>query len=64
MDMFFLVSISNMFGFLGFYVPFMYLPSLVKTNLQSSGNFSYETYCSSYGRQYKMSSGTKGWTLL
>jgi len=33
---FLLVSISNMFGFLGFYVPFMYLPSLVKTNLQSS----------------------------
>ena len=32
-----LVSVSNIFGFLGFYVPFMYLPSLVQTNKDISG---------------------------
>ena len=33
------VSVSNLFGFLGFYVPFMYLPSLVGSNPGISGQF-------------------------
>ncbi|XP_023338137.1 monocarboxylate transporter 2 [Eurytemora carolleeae] len=35
---FLLVSVSNLFGFLGFYVPFMYLPSLVGSNPGISEN--------------------------
>jgi len=35
---FIMVSVSNIFGFLGFYVPFMYLPSLVQTNKDISGD--------------------------